>query len=151
MNNSSTTLDRLRHVLTTPTNGVLGLVDELLKVARDHGVGLDWKAEHCRVRFVTGSSPVSIEVPFRKSVFRAALARIAVLCNQRKPNSVAPYGGQGEFLIGTDSTTLIRATFVNTPDEQSLELVPLRDESRAAMPETVTDGQDQNATQVPSS
>jgi hypothetical protein len=128
MNNSSTSLDRLHHALTTPTGGVLGLVDELLAVAREHGLQLDWKADHCRVQFREGSPSDSIEVPLRKSVVRAVLARIAVLCNQRKPNSTSPYGGQGELFVGADPTTTIRVVFVNTPDEQSLELMPLRNE-----------------------
>jgi hypothetical protein len=97
MTNPSLSLEQLRHVLTTPTRGVLGLVDELLAVAREHCLRLDWKEDRCRVQFREGSSPGLIEVSLRKSVVRAALARIAVLCNQRKPNSVSPYGGQGEL------------------------------------------------------
>jgi hypothetical protein len=62
------------------------------------------------------------------------LARVAVLCNQRTPNSVSPYGGQGELLIGPEPTTTMRVAFVNTPDEQSLELAPLGNESNAATP-----------------
>jgi hypothetical protein len=128
MNNSSTSLERLHHALTTPTGGVLGLVDELLAVACEHGLQLDWKADHCRVQFQEGGLSNSIELPLRKSVVRAVLARIAVLCNQRKPNSASPYGGQGELFVGADPTTTIRVVFVNTPDEQSLELTPLRNE-----------------------
>jgi hypothetical protein len=133
MNNTSISAEQLRHILTTPTRGVLGLVDELLAAAREHCLRLDWKADHCRVQFREGSSPGLMEVPLRKSVVRAVLARIAVLCNQRKPNSVSPYGGQGELLVGTDPATAIRVVFVNTPDEQCLELAPLRTESTSAI------------------
>lgn len=125
MTNPSLSLEVLLHVLTTSTRGVLGLVDELLTVAREHGLRLDWEADHCRVQFRESSLPGSIEVPLRKSVFRAVLARIAVLCNQHRPNSVSPYGGQGELLVGGNRPTTIRIAFVNTPDEQSLELTPL--------------------------
>jgi len=135
MSTLSTAPDILRHALCTPTRGVLGLVDDLLTVSREHGIQLDWKADHCRVRFREGGQTGWIEVPLRKSVVRAALARVAVLCNQRNPNSVSPYGGQGELLIGTDSTTAMRVAFVNTPDEQSLELAPLGNESMPATPE----------------
>ena len=141
MNTPSTSPELIRHALTTPTRGVLGLVDELLAVSREHGLQLEWKADHCRVQFREGGPPGSIDVPLRKSVVRAALARVAVLCNQRSPNSVSPYGGQGELLVGTDPTTAIRVAFVNTPDEQSLELTPLRNESRSAMPEAAFEGQ----------
>jgi hypothetical protein len=88
-------------------------------------------------------------VPLRKSVVRAALARIAVLCNQLNPNSVSPYGGQGELLIGADSTTAMRVVFVNTPDEQSLELAPLRNERMPATQKAAFDGQKQEAAQAP--
>jgi len=133
MNNPSTSAELLRHVLTTPTRGVLGLVDDLLAAAREHGLQLDWKADRCRVRFRDGVSPGSIEVPLRKSVVRAALARVAVLCNQSKPNSVSPYGGKGELLVGTDPAAAMRITFVNTPEEKSLELTPPRSESMSAI------------------
>jgi hypothetical protein len=141
MNNSSTPPDLLHRVLTNPTRGVLGLVDELLVVAREHGLQLEWKADHCRVQFRDGGPSDSIEVPLRKSVFRAALARIAVLCNQSKPNSVSPYGGQGELLVGTDPTTTMRVAFVNTPDEQSLDLTPLPNENRTSTPEAAFVGE----------
>ena len=38
-----------------------------------------------------------IDVPLQKSVVRAALARVAVLCNERIPGSVSPFGGQGRL------------------------------------------------------
>ena len=67
-----------------------------------------------------GGSAGRIEVPLQKSVLRAVLARVAVLCNERKPNSVSPYGGQGEMSVDADPATAIRVTFVNTPDRTEL-------------------------------
>jgi hypothetical protein len=72
MNNSSITVEQLRHALTSPTRGILGLVDELLAVAREHDLQLVWKADHCRIQFAKGNPSDSIEVPLRKSVVRAA-------------------------------------------------------------------------------
>ena len=141
MNTPSTSPEFLRHALTTPTRGVLGLVDDLLAASCGHGIHLDWKADHCRVRFQEGGPPGWIEVPLRKSVVRAALARVAVLCNRRKPNSVSPYGGQGELLVGTNPTTAMRVAFVNTAEEQSLELTPLPTESTSAVPAGAFEGQ----------
>src|SRR5258708_17688156 len=93
MNTPLTSLEQLTRALNTPTRGVLGLVDDLLAVSRQHGIHLDWHAGRCRVRFREGGPVGWIEVPLRKSVVRAALARVAALCNQRNPNSVSPYGG----------------------------------------------------------
>jgi hypothetical protein len=129
MNTPLTLAEQLIGALTTPTRGVLGMVDDLLAMSRENGIQLDWHAGHCRVRFRDVGPAGWIQVPLRKSVVRAALARVAVLCNQRIPNSVSPYGGQGELLVGTDPTTAMRVAFVNTPDEQSLELACMRKEA----------------------
>lgn len=128
MSTPLTPADRLRHALTAPTRGVLGLVDDLLAVSREHGLRLDWQADLCRVRLLGDGLEDTLEVPLRKSVVRAALARIAVLCNERKPNSVSPYGGQGELSVGTDPAAVLRVTFMNTADEQRLELVRVSSE-----------------------
>ncbi len=148
MNATSSLQEQLRHSLTTPTRGVLGLVEDLLLLSCEHGIRLEWNTDSCRTRFLD-SPPGWIEVPLRKSVFRAALARVAVLCNQRKPNSVSPYGGQGELTVGTDNMVALRVAFVNTPDEQTLNLEPLRTEHRNSMPETQSKGLNQEAAQVP--
>jgi hypothetical protein len=126
-----TTLWRLSHSLTMPTRGILGLVDDLLAASREHGLKLDWQSGHSRLRFLDGGSADWIDVPLRKSVVRAALARVAVLCNEQNPNSVSPYGGLGELLVGTDPATALRVAFVNTPDEQSLEPVPVSSDGRS--------------------
>jgi hypothetical protein len=109
------------------------LVDELLAASREHGLKLVWQGDRCWVQYGEGGPPGSIEVPLRKSVVRAALARVAVLCNQRSANSVSPYGGKGEVLVGAEPTTL-HVAFVNTPDEQRLELTPLRNENGSVGP-----------------
>src|ERR1700680_2805627 len=113
MNTPPMSPEQLTGALTTPSRGVLGMVDDLLAVSREHGSQLDWQAGHCRVRIRDGGPADWIEVPLRKSVVRAALARIAVLCSQRIPNSVSLYGGRGELLVGSDPTTAMLVAFVN--------------------------------------
>jgi hypothetical protein len=134
MNIPTTFPEQLRQSLTNPGRGVLGLVDDLLAVSREYGIQLDWQAGQCRVRFRDGDPASEIVVPLRKSIFRAAMARIAVLCNLRKPNSVSPYGGKGQLTFGPEPSTALRVLFVNTPDEQSLELTSLGDEGFPATP-----------------
>lgn len=140
----------LRDALTAPTRGVLGLVDDLLAVSREHGMQLDWKEGHCRVRLREGGPAGWIEIPLRKSVVRAVLARVAVLCNQRSPNSVSPYGGQGELVLGNHPTWgVMRVAFVNTPEEQSLELAPLPTERSPVTREAALERQAQEASPGP--
>lgn len=117
-----TPAEQIRRALSAPTRGILGLVDELLAASWGQNLRLDWQADRCRVRLGNGLEEL-LEVPLPKSVVRAALARIAVLCNERKPNSVSPYGGRGELSGSAESAAVFRVAFANTPDEQSLELV----------------------------
>jgi hypothetical protein len=129
MSDPSALASNLTRALTTPTNGVLGLVDDLLSAARDHDLRLRWQAGQCEISAPKAVPPVRVEVPLPKSVVRAALARVAALCNERVPNSVTPYRGRGEVAVGASPAAAIHVRFVNTPDEQSLELSPSNLES----------------------
>lgn len=114
--------------MADPGRGVVGLVDELLAASLQQDIRVEWQAGICRVSFLNGEVPDRVEVPLRKAVVGAALARIATLCNERLPGSVSPYGGQGFVAIDADPSILIRATFVNTPETQSLELASVSSE-----------------------
>ena len=122
MNTTSSLAETLRRLLEQPTGGIVGLVEELLMVCKEHALQLDWEAGNCRVRSISGNLEERIEVPFRKSVFRGILARFAALCNESRPDSVSPYGGAGEFSIGTNSSARFRVVIVNTPTTQKLDL-----------------------------
>src|SRR5438046_4050369 len=125
MNTMSSFCGALRSAFERPTRGVVGLVDDLLRLCPEQGLRLEWQADRCRVRSLANGSEAVFDRPLRKSVFRAILARVAALCNERSPNSVSPYGGQGELLVGADPPAPFRVTFANTPDEQKLELIPV--------------------------
>jgi hypothetical protein len=106
-----------------PTGGgVVGLVDALLDHCPEQGLQLDWQADRCRVRRLGVRPQESTEIPLPKSVFRAVLARMAALCNERIPDSVSPHGGEGELSIGIERPTVFRVAFTNTPGEQRLEV-----------------------------
>src|SRR5439155_16300737 len=99
MSTTSTIIERLRGALTSLDCGILELVDDLVEAASQQSIRVDWHDGCCRVRFPESPRPDAVEVRMRKSVFRAALARVSVLCNEHKPNSVSPYGGEGELSI----------------------------------------------------
>lgn len=97
--------------------GVLGLVDELLSYCGDHGCRLTWQGGQ-----IATDQGERVAAAFPPSVLRAAIARVAALCNRHRPRSVSAYGGQGDFVIDAPARAHFRADFVNTPDEQRLEL-----------------------------
>jgi hypothetical protein len=115
----------LRGVLMQPVGGIVGLVDDLLVVCLEHGLHLEWQADRCRFRPLGGDWEELTDVALRPSVFRALLARVAALCNERTPNSVSPYGGQGVLLVGDNPGLGCRVTLVNTLAVRRLELLAL--------------------------
>ena len=123
MNTTSQLPELLRAALEHPERGVVGLADDLLRLCPEQGLRLEWHADQCRIHFLTGGTEEGMDVPLRKSVFRAILARIAVLCNERAPKSVSPYGGQGKLSAGGNPSVVFRVLFANTPAEQTLEVL----------------------------
>lgn len=124
MNATANLTDVLQDALHS-TGGLVGVVDALLGVCLEQRLHLRWEADCCRVRSLRGQSEVEeIRKPLSKSQFRAVLARIAALCNERCPNSVSPYGGTGTLMLGAERNRAVRVLFVNTPDEQLLDVRP---------------------------
>src|SRR5262245_19273732 len=112
----------LRRGLERPTRGVVGLVDDLLALCQEHGLQLEWQDGRCCIRSGSNGSEDVIESPLRKSEFRAVLARVAALCNERRPGSVSPYGGKGDLSVVTDGAATVRVSFANTTDEQGFKV-----------------------------
>lgn len=123
MNTTAQLSGALRSAFERPSGGVVGLVDDLLRLCPEHGLQLDWQADRCRVRSRADDWEEILNKPLRKSVFRAMLARVAALCNKRSPNSVSPYGGKSELMVGADPPAIFKVTFANTTEEQKLELM----------------------------
>lgn len=123
MSTTSQLTESLHRILENPNRGVVGLVDDLLKMCQKGRLRLDWTADRCRVCSFGGAREEVIDLPLRKSVFRAILARIATLCNEHTPNSVSPYGGKGKLLIDASPSAVFKVTFVNSSTEQKLELM----------------------------
>jgi hypothetical protein len=132
MNTPTQLTEVVRSALASPGRDVVGLVDELLRACPEQGLQLDWHADRCRIRFLTNGPDDGIDWAPRKSVFRAILARVAALCNERKPDSVSPYGGKGELAVDAASSTVLRVSFANTAAEQWLQVMPVRTESDPA-------------------
>ena len=125
--NKLSSFPELKGAFEPTERGVVGPVDNLLGLCQEHALQLDWQANRCRVRPLGAEPRDSTEIPLTKSVFRALLARMAVLCNERNPGSVSPYGGEGEVWVGTSPPSVFRVAFTNTPGEQALVVRRLAD------------------------
>lgn len=123
MNVTSGPASSLGRALADESESLVELVDDLLILCPEQGVQADWQDERCRIRSLSGSTVEVVDRPLRKSVFRAMVARVATLCNERHPDSVSPYGGRAE--LATNGGKTLQASFVNTPSEQWLRLQPV--------------------------
>ena len=123
MSTTSELSGMLQQAFESPTRGVVGLVDDLLRNCPTNGLQLDWHVDSCRIRFLGNGAEELIIRSLRRSIFRAVLARVAALCNERNPNSVSPYGGQGELSIANDYPQTVKVIFTNTTVEQKLVLI----------------------------
>jgi hypothetical protein len=123
MSNPPPSADLIRPVFSPTQRGAVELVDNLLRICQDRGLELDWHAGQCRIRSIGVVPEEAIEVPLPKSVFRAILARLAALCDERSPGSVSPYGGEGEIAVGGAPAIHCAVSFTNTPGAQRVRLM----------------------------
>jgi len=98
----------------------------------ENGLELDLQADSLRVRSLGCDRVEQIGIPIRKSVFRAILARVAAVCNERVPNSVSPYGGHGEVSVSANPAKVFNVEFINTPAEQRLRITTARQPAPAS-------------------
>ncbi len=128
MNTSIHFVERVQDAFRPSPRGVVGLVDDLLGLCRVHQLRINFQDSHCIVRRLGTDTGDALEVPLPRSVFRAALARIAALCNKRNPHSVTPYGGEGEVIVPAPVSencvppSTCYVSYSNTPSDQRLEL-----------------------------
>jgi hypothetical protein len=103
-----------------PTHrGVVGLTEQLLQACVGGAVEFERVGDRCVCRWTEGGEIQEAPVPFSPAAFRTILARVATLCGERSPETVSPYGGEGEVVVGT-SEVLVR--FINTPSAQKLDV-----------------------------
>src|SRR5262249_21839751 len=122
MISSQTVHDRLRRAFAPTQRGIIGLTEQLLGACIGGDVAFERVGERCVCRWTESGQTQVATVPLPPAAFRTILARIAVLCNERSPNSATPYGGAGLVAVKGQPATVVHVTFVNTPDKQQLEL-----------------------------
>jgi hypothetical protein len=122
--------DRVQTAFQPTPRGVVGLVDELLGLCRLYQLRINFQDGHCSIRRLGADAQESLDIPVPKSVFRAALARIAAICNEQRPESVTPYRGEGSIAVPPVSPCAEKVvppstcyvSFTNTPSNQRLEM-----------------------------
>jgi hypothetical protein len=119
---SQTTRDRLRLAFAPTQDGIVGLTNQLLDACAGSEVEFKRIGDHCVCNWTVGGETEEAPVPLPPAAFRTILARIAALCNEGSPSSVSPYGGKGLLAVKGPPPALLCVAFVNTPDEQRLEV-----------------------------
>ena len=116
---SRTTFEEgIQQAFAPTSNGIVGLVDQLLAFCRRHDTLFEWRGGQVCCRSLEGEGE-AVEVPLPKAAFRPILARVAAMCDRRGREPVSPYGGEGEIVVGGDP---LLVNFTNTPGTQRLEM-----------------------------
>lgn len=139
MSPSQTAHDHLRRVFAPTQGGVVGLTDKLLEACVGSDVEFRRVGDRCVCRWTVGGETTEAPVPLPPAAFRTVLARVAALCNESSPDAVTPYGGEGLLALRDSPPMVVRVRFVNTPDDQRLEVRRDAERSRRPSPPGVTD------------
>jgi hypothetical protein len=119
---SQTAEDRLLRAFALTQGGIVGLTDQLLEACVGSDLEFKRVGNQCVCNWTVDGETKEALVPLPAAAFRTILARIAALCNEYSPNAVTPYGGEGRLAVKGPPPTIVRVAFVNTPDEQRLEV-----------------------------
>jgi len=149
MNRAAALADALARAFDLPPSGFVGIVDNLLHLGRGDDLELAWRSNACHARIRQGTVEATLDLPVRKGVFRAMLARVAALCNERQPGSVSPYGGRGEIHLGPGPQAVFSPDFINTAAEQSLRLAERNRDCMSARDRHLCSGEVDSGTALP--
>ena len=119
---SQTTDERLRRAFAPTQDGIVGLTDQLLEASVGSDVKFKRVGNQCICHWTVDGETKEALAPLPPAAFRTILARIAALCNEYSPNAVSPYGGEGLVPVKGPPPAVVRVAFVNTPDEQRLDV-----------------------------
>ena len=138
--------DCLRRAFAPTQGGIVGLTEQLLAACVGGDVEFERVEDRCVCRWTVSGDVQEATAPLPPAAFRTILARIAFLCNQRSPNSVTPYGGEGLLALAGQPSTVFQVAFVNTPNKQQMKLKSLGAEALDAVEKKpVLEGQTQEA------
>ncbi len=119
---SQTDDGRLRRAFAPTHGGIVELTDQLLEACVGSDVEFKRVGNQCVCNWTVNGETKESLVPVPPAAFRTILARVAALCNEYSPNAVTPYRGEGLLTVKGPPPTVVRVAFVNTPDEQRLEV-----------------------------
>jgi hypothetical protein len=119
---SQTADDRLRRAFASTQGGIVGLTDQLLEACAGSDVEFKRVGNQFLCNWTDNGETKEALVPLPPVAFRTILARIAALCNEYSPNAVSPYGGEGLLAVKGPPPTIVLVAFVNTPNEQRLQV-----------------------------
>ena len=77
--------DYLRRAFAPTTRGIVGLTEQLLEACVGSDVSIERVGDKCVCRWSAGGESQESAAPLPPAAFRTLLARIAALCNERRP------------------------------------------------------------------
>ncbi|MGP0064244.1 MAG: hypothetical protein ACLQGP_11670 [Isosphaeraceae bacterium] len=98
------------------------MTDQLLEACVGSDVEFKRVGNRCVCNWTVNGETKEALVPVPPAAFRTILARVAALCNEYSANAVTPYRGEGLLTVKGPPPTVVRVAFVNTPDQQRLEV-----------------------------
>ena len=119
---SQTADGRLRRAFAPTQGGIVGLTDQLLEACVGSDVEFKRVGNRCVCNWTVNGETKEALAPVPPAAFRTILARVAALCDEYSPNAVTPYRGEGLLTVKGPPPTVVRVEYVNTPDEQRLEV-----------------------------
>jgi hypothetical protein len=113
---------RLRRAFAPTQGGIVGLTDQLLEACVGSDAEFKRVGNRCVCNWTINGETTEALVPLPPAAFRTILARVAALCNEYSPNAVTPYRGEGLLTLKGSPPAIVHVAFVNSPDEQRLEV-----------------------------
>lgn len=114
--------DWLQEGFAQTRGGVVELTDQLLAACVGGSAEFERIGDRLICRWTANGDTQEAPAPLPPAAFRTILARVAALCNEHNPNSVSPYGGQGVVVVSGTPSTALQVRFINTSNEQRLEV-----------------------------
>lgn len=115
------TAQRINETVERSPTIVDGVMELLLRLSDEWVIELWWCDNRCMARSANSLQSVDSNIEIPRSVFRAILARVAVLCSLADNTPCSPYQGAGRIDLPTEGFA-VEVSYSNRSAEQWIKL-----------------------------